>query len=339
MKALDISHLFKKNPLKLQENFTSIFNNKKVKVKKLKILKEKLIIANQYKITSLAFLENNFPSWVILEIHDNQDYFKRSLFALKNLNTKEVKVPKLFGVNEKLKIIYREYLEGDFLYFLYNFILKKKIDIEGVHSFVKKAATYLSFLHNFKFKKIPKFLSKKINGKMEKIILKRTLEFIKPNIESLRPIFERNLKILFQRIYHLEKINKSCLIHGDYQPANFVLSSRKRLRLMDFDTLEIGNPARDLGRFLAQITYFLKFKLNRFPLKEINNLESLFLKNYFNSFGPRKINFYPDFETNINTYKAQMFQCIILSKIWGDQRRPSKEVEEILDYQSSLLNL
>lgn len=331
MKALKISHFFQKNLFKLQENLTSIFNNKKLKVRELRIIKEKLITGNQYKITCLALLKNNFPTKVIFQIHDNDDYFGRNLFALENLNQKEIKVPRLFRIDNELKIIYMEYLEGDFFYDL---ILRKKLTLKQIYSFVKTAASYLSFLHNFKFKKIPKFLSKKLNRKVEKIILGRTLEFIKPNIEFLRPILKRNLRTLLKKMYYLERINKGCLIHGDYQPANFVLSPDRIIRLMDFDTLEIGNPARDLGRFLAKIILLLKFK--KYPQIEIEKVENLFLKSYFDL---KKVNFYPNLKSNIDTYKAEMIQYIILSKMWGEQTPSFREIKKLINYQSKLLNL
>lgn len=331
MKALEISNFFKKNLPKLEENLNSIFKNRNLKVKEIRTLKEKLIIDKDYKITCLSLLKNNQPSKIIFQIHDNENYFQRNLFALENFNTKDLKTAKIFGINKKWKIIYMEYLEGNFLYDL---ILKRKLNLKEILEFVEKSARFLSFLHNFKFKKVPKFLSKRLNKKIEKIILNRTLEFIKPNIESLRPISKINLNALFKKMYYLEKINKRCLIHGDYQPANFVLSPERKLRLLDFDTVEMGNPARDLGRFLAQLTQLLKS--NDYSEKEIKGVEDLFLETYLKL---NKRKFYPDLKTNLNIHKAEMVQYMILDKIWGNKIPSPKEIKELLDYQTFLLNL
>jgi len=329
--ALKILNFSKRNPSLLEEGLTSVFKNPELKVKEIKTLKEKLIIGKDYKITCLAGLEDNQPSKVIFQIHDNKDYFQRNLFSLKNLKTTKVKPAEIYGIDEKLRIIYMEYLEGDFLYDL---ILKKKLNFIETRDFIKKAAGFLPFLHNFKFKEIPKFLSKRLNEKIEKIILNRTSEFVKPNIKSLKPILERNLKVLLEKMHYLEKINKKCLIHGDYQPANFILSPTRKLRLLDFDTVEMGNPARDLGRFLVQLIQPLKS--HGLSDKKISEIEGLFLDTYF-KLNKRKL--YPDFETNLNTYKAEMVQYMILGRIWEDKIPNPDEISELLNYQSNLLNL
>lgn len=331
MKAVETPNFLKNNILKFQDDLISLFGNKNLKIKKIETLKEKLIIGNRYKVTCLAFLKNHSPSKIILQIYDDQYYFNRNLFASQQLSDpeKKVRVPEVFGIDKKLKTIYREYLEGNFVYDL---ILKRKLTQEEIYSFTKKTAHYLFFLHNFKFKKIPTFLSKRLNRKIEKIILNYTLKFIKPNIKSLKPILERNLNNLFNRMYYLEKINRKCLIHGDYQAANFVLSPEKGISLMDFDTLEMGNPARDLGRFLANITYLLGLK--RYSQGVIEKIENLFLKEYLNL---KKIEFKPDLKSNINTYKAEMIQYIILSKIWGGQIPSFRKLKELVNYQAKLL--
>lgn len=329
--AHQILKSFQENPSLLEEIFVSIFKNHKLKLKEIKVLKEKLIIKKDYKITCLASLKNNYPSRIIFQIHDNQDYFYRNLFALENLKTKTITPPKLYLKDPKRKIIFMEFLEGDFLYDL---ILKKRLKIQEIEDFIKKAADFLLFLHNFEFKKVPKFFSKRLNKKIEKIILSRTLDFIKPNIRSFEPILRRNLKVLLKRMDYLERINKKCLIHGDYQPANFVLSLRRKIRILDFDTLEMGNPARDLGRFLVQLIQPMEsYHLSE---KKIKKIEELFLKRYL-KLSKRK--FYPDFITNLNTYKAEMVQYMILGRIWEDKIPDPKEIENLLNYQSKLLNL
>ena len=331
MKALEISNFFKRNPGKLKEILTSIFKNRKLKIKKIETLKEKLIINSDYKITCLAVLENNQPSKIIFQIHDNEDYFQRNLFALKKFATKYLTPAQTYEIDENQKIIYMEYLEGDFVFDL---ILKGKLSRKEVFEFVKRAANFLCFLHNFKFRKIPNFLSKRLNRKIEKIILNRTIEFIKPNIQSFKPILERNLKFLLRKMNYLEEINRKCLIHGDYQPANFVLSPSKKLRLLDFDTVEMGNPARDLGRFLVQLTQPLKSI--GYSEKKTSEIENLFLNTYLKS---SKKNFHPDFKTNLDTHKAEMVQYMILGRIWAEKIPNPKEISQLLNYQSHLLNL
>jgi thiamine kinase-like enzyme len=329
--ALKILNFFKENPSRFEKGLVSVFKNQKLIISDFKVLKEKLIIGSDYKITCLINFKKNIPSKIIFQIYDNKDYFQRNIFALKNLKTEKVIPPEIYMADEKLKIVYREFLEGDFMYDL---IFRKKLNLDEINDFVKISSEFLSFLHNFKFKRVPQFLSKKLNKKIEKIILNRTLEFIKPNIEALRPILKRNLENLFKKMVYLEKVNRKCLIHGDYQPANFILSPKGKLRLLDFDTIEMGNPARDLGRFLVQLIHPMK----SYDIKnqEIEKIENLFIDTYFKL---NKIKFYPDFMTNLNTYKAEMIQYMILGRIWEDKVPDPEEIKKLLDYQSNLLNL
>lgn len=325
MSAVKILDYFLKNPHQLERKLILSFKNKLLKIKEIKILKKKLIVKNKYKISLLVILENAKPKELVLELHDDNNYFQRNIFALKNLKTKEIFPSQIYFVDKKRKIIFREYLKGNFASDL---ILKKVWKEKELKRFITKSAKFAAFLHNFKFKKKPKFLLTKINQKIEKIILSKTLEFIKPNIENLRPTIERNLRLLFQKMRYLERINEKCLIHGDYQVANFIFDSQKRLRVMDFDTVEFGNPARDLGRFLAQLESIINSKTKR------DSLENLFLNVYLKM---SKRRFFPDLNTNLNVYKAEMIQYMILGKIWEDEIPSPKEIKNLLDYQTLLL--
>lgn len=325
MRAVQISNLLKNNVSRLEKDLAIIFKNKNLKIKEVKVLREKLIIKKDYKISLLVSLENNEPEKLILEIHDNKDYFQRNVFALKNFKTEKVSPPIIYSMDEKKKIIYREYLVGEFVYDL---ILKGKWKEKEITEFIQTTAEFASFLHNFKFKKKPRFLLKKVNWKIEKIILNQIFKFIKPNIENLRPVLKKNLTILLKKIDYLERKNEKCLIHGDYQLANFMISPEKKLRVMDFDTVELRNPARDLGRFLAQLEKALKFQERK------EKFENLFL-NYYLKTG--KKDFYPDLKTNINVYKAEMIYYMILARIWGEKVPSPEEIKELLDYQTLLL--
>lgn len=329
-KAKSFFFVLQKEPSKIEEDLTKIFKNKNLEIKRVKLLKDKLIINEQHKIVALLSLKNNLQEKVILEIHDNSDYFQRNIFALKELGEfkSDIGPAKLFGEIQKSKIIVREHLRGDFFSDL---IFKKALNLNRIFSLAKEMGSYLAFLHKLKFSS--KFLSKKLNKKIEKIILKRTIEFIKPNIKILAPQIEKNLKNLLKKMEELDERNRICLIHGDYQAASFILCPKK-VFLMDFDTLEVGNPARDLGRFLFQISHLME--LAGYPRVGVKKTEEIFLKNYFKH---RKLNLYPNFEQNINLHKAEMIQYFILGKIWGKKIANKKEIKNLLDCQTKLLNL
>ena len=97
---------------------------------------------------------------------------------------------------------------------------------------------------------------------------------------------------------------------------------------MDFDTLEWGNPGRDIGRFLAQIGAFL-------PKEESQEIQSCFLKKYFKNSRFK----YEDIKNNINIHQAEMIQYIILGDIWEEKIPNPKNIENLLKKQSSLLKI
>ncbi|TSC95457.1 MAG: hypothetical protein Athens101410_516 [Parcubacteria group bacterium Athens1014_10] len=331
-KAIEIFYFLKNNPQEIQKELIKIFKNKNLLIKEIKLLKDKLIINEQYKITALLTLEKNLPDKIILEIHDNEDYFDRNLFALKELKKiKKFKIAVLYGFLAKLKIIIREYIKGDFFV---DILSKKNLNFNQTKKIIEKFSQWLADLHNLKIKKSNKFLFKKLNQKIEEIILNRTIEFIKPNIESLTPLIKRNLRVLIKKTETIEKKNKACLIHGDFQPANFIKKNNS-FYLTDFDTMEIGNPLRDLGRFLFQLDYFLK-ENGIFSSRQINELENLFIINYFNQRPTFDKNGY---QLDLDIYKAQMIQYVILGKIWGERVPVAKKIKQFLSKQSKLLNL
>lgn len=331
-KAIETFYFFKNNPQIIKKKLIKIFKNKNILIKEIKLLKDKLIINEQYKITALLTLENNLPDKIILEIHDNDDYLSRNLFALKELKKiSGFKIAALYEFLPEFKTILREYIEGDFLI---DIIFGKKINFNQTKEIVEKISQWLADLHNLKIKKSNKFLFKKLNQKIEKIILNRTIEFIKPNIEYLSPLIKKNLRILIKKTEAIEKKNKICLIHGDFQPANFI-KKNNLFYFTDFDTMEIGNPLRDLGKFLFQLSYFLEETRSFLP-QQINELEKLFITKYLN----RRPTFnLKNYQSDLNIYKAQMIQYIILGKIWGERIPIHEEIKKLLNKQSLLLNL
>jgi len=203
-----------------------------------------------------------------------------------------------------------------------------------IKKLAEKFAVWLADIHTFKTKKSDKFLFKKLNQKIEKIIMGRTVEFIKPNIKSLAPLIKKNLMVLIKKTEKIEKGNKNCLIHGDFQPANFIKKNNS-FYLTDFDTMEIGSPLRDVGRFLFQLNYFLK-EAGKFSSQQINELEELFIIKYFNRQPTLDLN---NSRIDLNVYKAQMIQYIILGKMWGEKIPVAKKIKQLLNQQSKLLNL
>jgi len=295
----------------------------KAKIEKIIVLKDKLIIDKQYKITTYVKLAGTKPKSVILEIHDNNQYFQRSLFTLNKLKKIKIDnksyVAKLYGYDIKNKLIVREDLPQVLLSDMLN---DKKISQARKTRLIKKSAVWLYKLHTWPKNKIPAPVKQGLNLKIEDKILKRTLEFIKPNIEKYRPQIKKNL---FKLLLEMKKEKKCCLVHGDFQVSNIIIDG-SNMKIFDFDTLELGHPGRDLGRYTYQLKYFL-------PGKKYEKTKKIFLDQYFIS---SKFNF-EEIKNNIALHQAEMIQYIILGLVWGNKIPKANEIKFLLKEQTDLL--
>lgn len=330
--ALKTFLFFLFHPHILEKKLKKIFSNKNVRIKHICFLKTKQIFDNQCKVVSLIELENNLPKKAVLEIHDNKHFFHRNLFAysfLENTVLKsKIRIPKLYGVLSLEKVIIREFVEGEFLHIL---IEKKKLKIKEIKSLVERISFSIARFHGLHIDKLNEFLTLKLNRKIENFVFKKIKKFIKPNIKVLESEIFRNIKILLKKTKGLEEKNSISLIHGDHQPANFILQKDK-LFLTDFDTLEVGNPAKDLGMFLFQLEYLMG--IGKYKREEIEKIKEFFLRHYQKY---KKIDLHPDLKTNINCYQAEMIQYVISGMIWGESTPKFKDVDALLRKQTKFL--
>ncbi|MCF7820113.1 MAG: aminoglycoside phosphotransferase family protein [Candidatus Pacebacteria bacterium] len=76
----------------------------------------------------------------------------------------------------------------------------------------------------------------------------------------------------------LASTDKRWLVHGDAHPENVIKMGAKKIAVIDFTDLSLGDFARDLGCFLQQVQYMAKRKINDddYGLK----LQQIFLDNY-----------------------------------------------------------
>lgn len=294
---------------------------KKIKITEIKILKDKWIFENDFKITILIKTKNK-SSNIILEIHDNKYYYKKNLFVLKNiaLQKNNVLIGKLFGFNNTFGLIYRNLLPGEPMIYKLKKIKEKDI---------KNIICWLSVLHKYNYKNIKnkKFLTDDLNTKIEKEIFKKVNIFIKPNIEIYKEKILNNLNILLKNFFLMNKKKYACLTHGDFQPANFY-SDKKNIYISDFDTLQIGNPARDLGRLIFQIENFSnKKKISNFITKEYFKIMN------FDKQTKNKI------KKDIKFYQAEMIAYVILDRIWGEKIPNKKEIKKLINLQNKYLQI
>lgn len=318
-----IFSFIKRCPKEIEGKLKKIFKNKNLKIIEIQPIKEEKIIALK--------LENNIPERIVLESYDNIERFKRTLFALKELR-KIINVPAFFG-NIGKKIIIREYFEADPFYFL---IKKREIPLPLLLKKVKESAEMLISIHNLKTETLPKFLYNEYGPKIEKKNLLKTSKFFIPQIKHLKKSWENNLKQFLKKEREFKRKNPQVLIHGDFHPANIMVKNNEELLLIDFDLMEIGNPAKDLGKFIAHFKASMEGKYSE---KNIQIMINSFLNTYLQK---RKLNFYPNFKKNLYLYWAGMNFHIIKSKVLylrlkGANKKIIERIKELLIEQEKLL--
>lgn len=322
-------NLIKKNTNELTKLLSSLSPH--ISVKKYWVLKNKLIIDNQYKVTIAVTTNLAKHQSLMIELHDNKDYFLRNKFALKTFkNIKPARynmVAKLLEADPKTLTIIRENLKGNTLIKKINNLDKKKLAY-----YIHYSANWIAQVHNQKISKQQKYLTNRLNFKLEKKILSLTLNFSKSkkNIKHLLPQITKHLSYILKNYPQKQTVKYACLTHGDYQLANFYYYNNK-FKVLDFDTVEINNPARDLGRFLLQWEVVLKQ-----PTKQ---LSKKFLTEYFKNRENINASDKEKITKDINFFKAVMIQYIILGDVWGKKIPKANYIKKLLNKQANLLKI
>jgi thiamine kinase-like enzyme len=334
-KAEKFFHLIKKNSEKFETSLRKLFKARSLEIEEITPLKNKIVTKNQHKLTVFLKLKNCSIKKIILEIHDNQDYFKRNIFGLTELR-KTVNVPLFFGKISSYAIA-REYVEEKWLFEL---ITKKQIPLQEIFKNIIKISKIAAAIHSIRIDSLPKFLFRRINKEIEIESYRRALKKFPPESKILENKIKNNLNKLLRSTEKLEKTPHISLIHGDFQVANFFLN-KNIVKLTDFDTLEVGNPAKDLGNFCGHLGYLMAE--HYYSSKAIKTARDLFLKTYFKK---RELNLNSSFQTDINFYEAEGYHSIISAKLGGRThlslsaaREEIKKIEKILITQEKLLNI
>ncbi|MFA5183931.1 MAG: phosphotransferase [Patescibacteria group bacterium] len=89
----------------------------------------------------------------------------------------------------------------------------------------------------------------------------------------------------------------SALIHGDAHPENILATGIKRLGLIDFTDMCLGDPARDVGSFLQQLDYKIIGKTGE--AGQAKAVKKLFLDTYLSA---AKQELTPEFQARIDLY-------------------------------------
>jgi aminoglycoside phosphotransferase (APT) family kinase protein len=199
-------------------------------------------------------------------------------------------------------LFYSEYFQGTFYRGLRGenllyYIKKKKFST--VTKIVMSAAKVFARLHALPADAQANF--NPLNSKIETVI---------PGVDNiLREVGERygnKYRPQLEKMYHYfiaqeESFDRSgralTLIHGDAHPENVIVTAPKRVGLIDFTDVCLGDPARDIGSFLQQLKYKVVTKTG--DEARAADLGELFLSTYLASAG---LEMTPQLQSRIDLY-------------------------------------
>jgi aminoglycoside phosphotransferase (APT) family kinase protein len=116
------------------------------------------------------------------------------------------------------------------------------------------------------------------------------------NLETKHPEnFKKKINLAIQWLNSEESNNyctKYCLVHGDYHPGNVCVTKDSRMIVLDWDSIEIGDPAFDVG----YAYHFIKFFGDPKNPNSIERTAERFISEY-------KRNFQGDISPRLEYYK------------------------------------
>lgn len=184
--------------------------------------------------------------------------------------------PKPLYYSKKLKaMFYREALGWN----LRKLIRKKSKYIEQV---IQESARWLAQLHilpsvsEMNFNKINSSIGAMTPGRRRgiAIIKKHALEFA-PEVEAIWN------KLTAQEKQNFKKLGRHYLIHGDFHPENIIFNKKypKKITIIDFTDICLGDFTRDLGNFIEQLNFM--GARDKIKHQQLEKWEKQFLAAYF----------------------------------------------------------
>jgi thiamine kinase-like enzyme len=181
-------------------------------------------------------------------------------------------IPHALVYDEEYSAIFYRGVDG---YNLYYYIRENnRSEIENI---VPKAALWFSKLHQIN-------TDHNFNPKNSRI------ETVLPGVKHLfgrighdYPHFASMIEKIYRALMEKERKffdnpEKLYLIHGDAHPENIIRMSQRKIAVIDFTDLCLGDFARDVGSFLQQLEYMIKRKIG--DDEYASRIKNLFLVEY-----------------------------------------------------------
>jgi hypothetical protein len=191
-------------------------------------------------------------------IHRESDKRFEHVFSLLHLlrssgfnEESDLRVPRPILYLPSLSLLLMEEAEGRLLGTL---LAERDANLE-VH--IEGAANWLAKLHD------SKVTTTRIRSFDDEIAM--TMKF-KKSLLNLFPTFSKRIETISEKIINTQMREKGtrkrknnlcdnyvCLIHGDYHPKNIFAAADSTTTVIDFEESRMGDPAFDLGYFIAQM--------------------------------------------------------------------------------------
>ncbi len=259
------------------------------------------------------------------EEEKNKALYYMDILYKNGFNDGQYQVPRPLIYLPDLRAGFYEGVIGhNLLYYIKNKEYKK------IKIIVKDAARWIAKLHNFDT----------INFKPLEISSSR-IENVRPHPKKLWHDMERDYKKLYIEYHPLhkkaldyekkllkitKKQDKSKIVYGDFHPENIIVPSHAQegVTVIDFTDLSIGDPYRDIGTFLQQISFMPQRFSSRIkiPAKKTDQFQKIFLDEYlkqggivFTSLDWQRINLYR-LSTALRNIAYYFYQCDPKQLIW-----------------------
>jgi aminoglycoside phosphotransferase (APT) family kinase protein len=207
-------------------------------------------ILHQRNLVLKTYLENIDP---VLKAYVNDEDLRkcvREFQVLKSLGRVGFPVPEVF------------FCECDSRFLGYPFIIMQKEEVvqKSLNELVDGFASTLANLHNLKVAELGITVLRPPADEYEfarrwPIHFKHNLNLETKHDKKLKKDFDLAIRWLNSNVSN-NSCPKYCLAHGDYHPGNVCVTKDSKMIVLDWDSIEVGDPAYDVGYAYHFVKFF-----------------------------------------------------------------------------------
>ncbi len=205
----------------------------------------------------------------------------REFQALKSLDRIGFPVPKV------------SFYECDARFLGYPFVIMQKEEVvpKGINEIVDIFASTLANLHNLKMEELGIDVLRPPEdeyafAKRWPIHFKHYLNLETKHSKRFKKDFDLTIEWLNSNAMN-NSCSQYCLAHGDYHPGNVILTKDSKLIVLDWDSIEIGDPAYDVGYAYHFVKFFSDPKNPNLAERTAERFVSIYNRNFKGDISPR----------------------------------------------------